>query len=295
MLHTDPAKGDLTTPRSRKRHYDALILSFSILFHNDFKARARGKAAKPLIFPCVFCLVEKLLDTKEKGRENMNIFHNESDIFGDYRSEDLQNLLHEFLSQACKIRERLGKQAHLLDKYLSYLLESSNHQLAYNAASDGFEYGSMLHLMCAGILRGESQDADPFFLQAKAYIEAHPLPFLERPTQIAFYCVSLAGPFVKGSCQSYFQQLSVEAGTILDIFDLNDLYEKICVILDGTEDMDKLNLLFRKRFLIAPAMSVFLQGMTNQLLYALTLRDSETSKQVFQLLLADPKLSPEKE
>lgn len=225
----------------------------------------------------------------------MNIFQNESDIFGNSESEDLQNLLHEFLSQAYKIRVRLSKQAHLLDKYLAYLLESSNHQLTYNAASDGFEYGSMLHLMCARILRGESQDEDPFFLQAKAYIETHPLPFLERPTQLAIYWIALSEPFLESACLEYYRELSVEANAVLDICDLNDLYEKICVILDGSEDIDKLNLLFCKRFLIAPAMSVFLQGMTNQLLYALTLRDSETSKQIFQLLLADPNLSPEEE
>jgi hypothetical protein len=40
-----------------------------------------------------------------------------------------------------------------------------------------------------------------------------------------------------------------------------------------------------QRFLIGKAMDIFLQGMTNQLLYSLTYRDRETSKQVFQLLL----------
>lgn len=49
--------------------------------------------------------------------------------------------------------------------------------------------------------------------------------------------------------------------------------------------MENLNILYCQRFLIANAMDIFLQGMTNQLLYSLTYRDRETSKQVFQLLL----------
>ncbi len=49
--------------------------------------------------------------------------------------------------------------------------------------------------------------------------------------------------------------------------------------------MEHLNLLFCQQFLIVKTMDIFLQGMTNQLLYSLTCRDRETSKQVFQLLL----------
>lgn len=49
--------------------------------------------------------------------------------------------------------------------------------------------------------------------------------------------------------------------------------------------MERLNLLFRQRFLIVTAMQVYLQSMTNQLMYALTTRDRETQKQVFQIIL----------
>lgn len=220
----------------------------------------------------------------------MNIFQSESDIFGNYGPESLQNLLCEFLSQAQSVSTRLGKEAHLLDKYLSYLLEAANLRLAYNAASDGFEYGSRLRLLCAGILRGEVQEKDSFFCQAKSYIETHPLPFLEQPTQLAVYWIALSEPFLESACLEYYQELSVESSMFLDIHDLNELYKEICAILSGSEDMDQLNLQFRKRFLIAPAMAVFQQGMADHLIYSLTLRDNETSKQVFQLLLESPQL-----
>lgn len=52
--------------------------------------------------------------------------------------------------------------------------------------------------------------------------------------------------------------------------------------------MEKLNLLIRQRFQVTTAMSGFLQGVTNSLLYELTERDTETNKTVLQLWLDGP-------
>ena len=41
----------------------------------------------------------------------------------------------------------------------------------------------------------------------------------------------------------------------------------------------------KERILIVSSISAFTQGLTNQLLYCLTYRDAQTSKQVFQLML----------
>jgi len=49
--------------------------------------------------------------------------------------------------------------------------------------------------------------------------------------------------------------------------------------------MEELNTKIRQRFLIAPLAAVFAQGVTNELLFQLTDRDRETSRQMFQLLL----------
>ena len=48
--------------------------------------------------------------------------------------------------------------------------------------------------------------------------------------------------------------------------------------------MESLNLKLKQNFLVAPLVPVFIQGFANDLLYRLTSRDIETSKQVFQLL-----------
>lgn len=120
------------------------------------------------------------------------------------------------------------------------------------------------------------------------YIDAHQLKFQERPTRVSAYCSMLSGNFLETVCKQYYEEFSNDTLAILDICDLHDLYSRICEILGGEDAMESLNLLFHQRFLIVTAINVFLQGMTNQLLYSLTYRDMETSKQVFQLLLDEP-------
>lgn len=46
--HTSPAKGDVTTPRNRKRHYDVIILSLFMVFHNLKFRRMQGVMAAML-------------------------------------------------------------------------------------------------------------------------------------------------------------------------------------------------------------------------------------------------------
>jgi len=51
--------------------------------------------------------------------------------------------------------------------------------------------------------------------------------------------------------------------------------------------MEQLNLALKERFFIVPVIAGFMQGLANDLLYSLTYRDSETSKQIFQLIMDD--------
>jgi hypothetical protein len=43
--HTSPAKGEVATPRNRKRHYDVIILSLFMVFHNLKFQRMQGVMA----------------------------------------------------------------------------------------------------------------------------------------------------------------------------------------------------------------------------------------------------------
>lgn len=216
----------------------------------------------------------------------MNIFENESGILGSASVDDLKQSFKEFLQQATEIRIRLGKQRYLLDKYLSDLFEATNGILAYEAATDGFETESTLNSLCTEILRGNVKSNDhPFYEQVKEFIDAHPFKYQERFTKLALYDVMLSCSYLESIYEQYYTDLVADIRDFLDIVDLNNPYNKICEALGGEKEMEHLNLLFCQRFLIVKAMDIFLQGMTNQLLYSLTYQDRETSKLVFQLLL----------
>ncbi len=216
----------------------------------------------------------------------MNIFENESGILGSASGDNLKRSFNEFLQQASEIRIRLGKQKYLLDKYLSYLFEATNGILAYEAASEGLETESTLSSLCSEILKGDAKSKDhPFYEQIKAFIDAHPLQYQESFTKLSLYDLMLSDSYLEFVYKQYYTDLVDDIKAFLDIVDLNSLYNKICDTLGGEKEMEHLNLLFCERFLIVKAMDIFLQGMTNQLLYSLTYRDRETSKQIFQLLL----------
>lgn len=111
------------------------------------------------------------------------------------------------------------------------------------------------------------------------------MKYQERTTKVSLYSLMLSSVFLEPICEQYFKDISKDTCAFLDIVDLNNLYNQICEALGDKNEMENLNLLFRQCFLVAKAMDIFLQGLTNQLLYSLTYRDRETSKMVFQLLL----------
>ena len=104
-------------------------------------------------------------------------------------------------------------------------------------------------------------------------------------TRHSIYCALLVNVFLNFSVERYHEKLEDAYSRAVDICDLRELFRSICSLLGSEELMEQLNLLFRQRFIIATAMQIYLQGMTNQLIYSLTTRDRETQKQVFQILL----------
>lgn len=216
----------------------------------------------------------------------MNTFNSMEGILGDTSSQHLKRTFAEFLAQSRLIRDRLGKQAYLFDQYLSLLLESANCKLAHGAASEGFDGEAPMFTMCLEILRHKPKDTEnPLYDIMKTYIDANPLSYQEDVTKRAVYCVMLSGELLENAVKLFKEELTDRFREVVDIVDLRDLYRKICAILGSEDEMEKLHLLFRQRFLIATPVAVFTQGAANQLIYSLLRRDRETSRQVFQLIL----------
>ena len=228
LQHTSPAKGEVATPRNRKRHYDAIILPLFMVFHNSKFSAMQGV---PAVRPPAFAYAFYIWGTSRlnlKGRENMNIFGNESGVLCSASVEHLKRSFEEFFQQAVEILTKLGKQGYLLDKYLSYLFEATNGILTYEAASEGFEAVSTLNSLCDGILKGDSKNKDhPFYEQVKAFIETHTLKYKERSTKVLLYSLMLSCDFLESIYEQYYMDISEDIRAFLDIIDLNNLYPKI--------------------------------------------------------------------
>ena len=198
------------------------------------------------------------------------------------------------LTLARDIRLKLGRQGYLLDSYLSLFLEAANAVLAYEAAEDGFERSGELRSLCFNVIdRGNTEKDHPLYDMALNTLIARTdiLRYQERQTRMHLLYTILSDEFLAFIAKHFQQEVDDRLGTVYDSQKLINLFSRISEVV-GEPLMETLNLRLKQRFLLAPLVSVFAQGLTNDLLYCLTSRDSETSKQVFQLLLDS--MSPDK-
>ena len=216
----------------------------------------------------------------------MNVFNRESVFLGEQPFDALSEATKEIFKLAREIKRTLGEQGYLLDNYLSMVFESANDCLAHDAAMTGFDEFSHLFGICSatGCKRFEGKKDHPFYERAKKYIEAHPLKFQEECTSRDIYCAALADEFITLTVRKFIEKQKDNLREVFEAVQLQEYHSKIAYLV-GEEKISRLGELLKIRFLIARPVNIFLQAMTNQLLYCLTHRDKETSKQVFQLIL----------
>lgn len=217
----------------------------------------------------------------------MNIFETHEGFSGRFDPDSTGGTLLSLFTLARDIRLKLGKQGYLLDSYLSLFLEGANAMLSYEAGSDGFERGGELRSLCFDVLsRGGEEKDHPFYDTAlNALIgRVDIMRCQERQTRMNLLYASLADEFLPFAVKHFLREAEGRIGENCDIPKLTDLYRRISETA-GEALMETLNLRLKQRFLTAPLVPVFVQGATNDLLYCLLNRDSETSRQVFQLLM----------
>jgi hypothetical protein len=215
----------------------------------------------------------------------VNQFNDYDDIFGKAEIEKLRNDMEGFFKLSDEIRRELGKKGYLLDKYIAILLEGMNETLLYEAAEEGFMALSRFRNFCLLVMDGKADCSDhPLYEKVKEYIDSNPLNYQEKHVRLDFYCIALHGCFSEHAAEEYASLQYELQGSVFDIVSLRELYTEISA-LTGGEQMEKLNFLMRRRFLMVTPMTGFIQGMTGGLLYSLTYRDDETFKTVAQLWL----------
>lgn len=212
----------------------------------------------------------------------MNQFSELSSIFSAAKTNP--PALREFLDHARTVRDRLGGRKNLLDQYLEGLLRALNQKFVYDAAAEGFAAGGILGEMCAGILEDSPKHAGHLFYgRLRRYILAHPLSGQDEYTKIHTTSALLHDEYLRSASELYLRKLVLESDA--DMPELRELYGSICAELGGEEEMERLNFLFRRRFLLTGVLDAFRQGVTDQLVCSLLTRSEDAARPILELLL----------
>lgn len=231
--------------------------------------------------------IREIPDPLMKGRDTMNIFKNSDSFFGCLDSGSTEDSLLSLFKLAKQIRQRMGKQGYLLDCYLSLVFEGAICELTFDAADEGTRTGSEFQSLLFHVMDGtEPKHPHPLYQRVREVYEQHTdkLVFQERYTNLCQLLFPLADEIMKYAAGKYVEEHKSDLNSMVDIIRVQELYDQISH-LAGESMMEELNQKIKQRFLIVPVTSAFAQGFTDELLFKLTSRDHETSKQMFQLLL----------
>ncbi len=217
----------------------------------------------------------------------MNIFEHRDSFYGCLDSGVTKDSLLSLFRLAKQIKQRLGKQGYLLDNYLSLIFEGLTTTIAFEVADVGFQTGGESQVDFFSLMDGsELKKTNPLEPRMREIYEqqADTSPYQERYTRLCMLLFPLADEMLMQALKEYTMEQVDSMNGVVDEVHLQRLFDQISH-LTGESIMEELNQQLKQRFLIAPRALVFAQGMTDDLLYRLTHRDHETSKQMFQLLI----------
>ena len=217
----------------------------------------------------------------------MNIFREIDAFYGD-EQKGRGDPLHSIFRLAGQIRRELGPKGYLLDNYLGLVLQGLNMGVTGEAVEEGTEaaYQFQLKLLSHIVDGTEPEEPHPLFDHVREVYQRYPKirSFQERRTRL-YLLMALAEEELLEHALSRFlakqERFLIGSG---DIVSLSELYDKIVCLTDQSF-MEELDQRLRQRLQVTSMLSAFIQGYANDLLFQLTWRDPETSRQIFQLLL----------
>ena len=221
-----------------------------------------------------------------KGRDRMNVFKETKNILGEVNAKELGVAFAEFMELARSIREKLGCRKYLLDWYLLTLLEMANTFSLPDLAENGVEASGKLRVLIRQAMQAEKpKQPTKIGDTVNAYVQGHPLAFMEEETRLAVYMVDLASLYLEHTAERYIEGKEHIVRCRYDTIYINQLFESI-VSMSGSEmEIVRLNELVLRRFMKVKPLDVYLQGYTVDLIYNLIHRDMQTDHTVLQILL----------
>ena len=217
----------------------------------------------------------------------MNIFEHKASLLGGQEIEIYGDSLLALLRLAKQIQQKLGKKGYLLDNYLSLFFEGVSASLSYEAANDGFMGCGEFQSLCLHVLDGTEPDKPHPLYQhiLETYqMQKKNLSYEDCNTQLYMLLVLLEDELQAYATECYIKEQVKIVDDMIDFFQLKELYCQISQLV-GEQFMHELNLRLKKRFLLAPIATVFIQGFTDELIDRLRCRDPESCKQIFQLIM----------
>ena len=217
----------------------------------------------------------------------MNIFEKNENLFGTIENQVTDGTLLSLFQLAKQIQNRLGKKAYLLDCYLSAFFNGLSSLIVYETAKEGLTKNNELQTFFYNLFEGtDKKERNPLYEKAKELFhnQANKLPYQEQDTKVSLLMILIADDVMLYSVADFMKEQMKNLSRIVDQMRLQELYKQISYMV-GEDVMEQFNLKLKQRFLIAPVIRVFAQGMNNDLIDILNMRDDETSKQMFQLFL----------
>ena len=190
--------------------------------------------------PCMRFGAKEIPGLNKKGRDNMNIFYDEQGVAGRPEQAHLRNALEELRELARAIKNQLGRQGFLLDKYLLQLLTALNSTLAHDASDEGMQILGELTCLCNRLIRGEPADENHPLYQ-KVHIAGHSLPLQIVPIKASLYTLALMDEFLNCVVPAFAEDCKNAICKEADMIELHDLYRQIAAILGSEDQLEQLN------------------------------------------------------
>ncbi|MFT8888900.1 MAG: hypothetical protein ABF904_08800 [Ethanoligenens sp.] len=234
----------------------------------------------------------------------MNFFQNSEDLLGSKEAEQPGSVT-DLLRLAAEIRTKLGGEGYLIESYLSRFFQAVIASCSQEAVSDGYEASSELRDLCFYALDAASGDSSPhkhrsfqltdtdaeaethpFYPEVKQHFEESPDQSAQRFTVVNRHYALLSEEFLQYAMSRFLSDKKENITEVLQNADLNMLYDGISAVVREPL-MERLNRMLKEQFLAVPASMGFSYGLSCALLDSLVYEDSETGKQMFQLLMDD--------
>lgn len=219
----------------------------------------------------------------------MYCFNDREEIILQPLPENFFDVDKEIFSLGHQIKERMGEDGYLLDNYLSMLLKALNGNTVQYIV-EGTEYVlSDAYDICRQIEEGRDAFDDRLkekrlYPALKKHMEIYSGKYKSSCTVTELAVISVIPEIMKKEYSD--AKISFSSNGWLDTVQLREIYDAI-VTHAGSRLIDRMLVLIKQRFLIAPAVNIYIQAVTNHYLEALLQRDEVSSKQFFQLILDD--------